>query len=388
MKYNFDEIVNRAGTYARKWECDEQRKYPDYLPFTTADMDIKCPPEIINAMKRLSENGIYGYTYKSEEVYKAIISWNKRRNNSGVSKEDIVFMNGVVPALYYTIQIFSEVGDKIIVQNPVYPPIIQGINKNKRVLLENTLKLVNGSYEIDFQEFESFAKDSKTKIFVLCNPHNPSGKVFTEEELAKLGKICVENNVLILADEIHSDVVFHPYKHVVMADISEEIKNNIITCRSVSKTFNLAGLYSAYAIIKNKAIRDKITNFMENIAAGEHSSFSIEGLKVAYDECEEWVDELLVYLKGNLDFIEKYLEENLPKIKMIKPQGTYMVFLDFNEYKDIDYKKVLLDEAHVGLKGGEEYGSGGENFMRFCFASPRALIEEGLVRIKNAFEKY
>ena len=392
MSILFDEIIDRANTGSAKWDpsfLKEHFGHGDLLPLWVADMDFKAPQSVIDALVARAEHGIYGYTIPdTEKYYSSIINWFKRRHNWTISKNWIEFSPGIVPACIYIIQRFTKPGDKIIIQNPVYYPFKKIIESNGRTVLSNQLKLIDSRYHMNFDELAEQAKDPRAKILILCNPHNPVGRVWSKEELVKLGNICIENNVLVLADEIHCDLIYPGYSHTSFASISEKFAQHSITCTAGSKTFNLAGLKTSNVIIPNKNLRDNFRIQMENhFMINLPSVFGALALQVAYDTGEAWLDSLIQVLAKHVSFLKQFITENIPKIIVIEPEGTYLVWLDFKAY-NLNYttlEKKILEEAKLALDQGYTFGAGGEGFVRINIACPRSILEEGLNRLARVF---
>lgn len=392
LKYDFDEVIDRSGTNSAKWDKDTLREMfgaEDVLPFWVADMDFKAAQPIIDAVVKRAEHGIYGYSSRTDSYYEATINWTKRRHGWEIEKEWIEFTPGVVPAINYAIQAFCMPGDKIIIQNPVYYPFHDAIKNNGCHMVDNTLNFNGEYYEMNFEDFENKAKDPKATLFILCSPHNPVSRVWTKEELEKIGDICCKNSVLIIADEIHNDLVFSGYKHTMFASIREEFALNSITCTAPSKTFNLAGMQASNIIIPNPLLRERFRRTLEKNAIGGQNPFSIVALEAAYNEGEDWLNQLLAYLEGNIEFINEYLKKHLSKAKLIKPQGTYLGWLDCRGY-ETDGKKlesVVYGKGKAALDGGTWFGNGGDGFIRLNFACPKILLKEGLERIAKAINE-
>lgn len=389
MIYDFDKMTDRSNTDCSKWEPECYSSVlgeGDLLPFWVADMDFKSPQPVIDALINRAQHGVYGYSFRNDTYFEAVVDWQKRKHGYDVSKESIVYTPGVVPAIAYAIETFTGEGDKIVIQNPVYYPFEIAIKLNNRIIVDNTLILDNGRYKINFEQLEKQLSDERVKLFILCNPHNPTGRVFSKEELTKIGDLCIKHNVLVIADEIHNDLVYKGYKHTVFASISKKFEQISITCTSPSKTFNMAGLYASNIFIANKELREQYNKTLGRYFVVGQSPFSILALRTAYNYGEEWLCQLLDYLEGNILFMEEYLSKHLPKVKLIKPEGTYLGWLDFREYQDVNIYEKVLKEAKVGLYKGEKFGTGGEGFMRICFGCPRRLLEEAFERIKRVLE--
>lgn len=392
MKYNFNEILNRRGTYSVKWDGGElikslgltERYDEDTLPLFTADMDLPVPQPIIDALHKTVDHRIFGYSIAPDEYYEAIQKWFKRRNDWDIKKEEIMYCAGTVHALHIAVRAFTEPGDGVIIQRPVYPPFTGAIEDNGRTVVNNALINNDGYYSIDFDDFETKAKDENTKLFILCNPHNPSGRIFGIEDLKKMSDICDENNVIIIADEIHGDLIRCNQKFYPIAKVADNT-DHIITCTAINKTFNVAGLHCTNIIISNPELRDKF------IATGGFqmpSPFTTSALIAAYNEGEEWLDQLKEYLDETIEFIDSYLKENMPKVKMIKPEGTYIVWMDFSGY-GITPEEVhdrIYNKANVLLEDGNMFGEEGKKYQRICVPSPRPMIKEAFERIAREFE--
>jgi cystathionine beta-lyase len=389
MKYDFDRIIDRKESGAAKWSPKYLKKLfgeEDILPLWIADMDFECSTPIVEALVKRVQHRIYGYTVITDSYYQSIIDWNIRRNNWEIKKEWIVYTPGVVPALNYMVQAFCYQGDKVIIQSPVYPPFAKAIKNNGCQVLSNKLIFDGTRYVMDYDDLEKKTKDPRTKMLYLCSPHNPVGRVWEEEELTKLGKICRMNNVIVVSDEIHSDLIFESHKHVPFAKISEEFAQNSIICTAPSKTFNIAGFQTSNLIIKNEQIRNQVFNILENNSVRSGTAFGMVALEAAYNEGEEWLEQVLEYIEDNMDFADAYIKEKIPEIKFIKPEGTYLAWLDFSALglDEIELESWFHDEAKVAPHQGYQFGEGGEQFVRFNLACSRVIIEEALSRVEKA----
>lgn len=387
----FDEVIDRSSTGSVKWDPFYLKKLfgkEDLLPLWVADMDFRAPQPVIDALVERVKHGIFGYTGPDYIKYtNSVINWFKRRHNWIIDKDWLVFSPGIVQACTYIIQRFSQPGDKVIIQEPVYYPFASIIKNNGRTVVSNQLELNNGYYRMNYEDFEEKAKDSRTKILILCSPHNPVGRVWTEDELNKLGNICLENDILIISDEIHCDLVFTKYKHTVFSSISEEFAQHSITCTAGSKTFNLAGLQHSNVIIQNKVVRDTFEVQMENNALMIPNSFGALALQVAYDKGEVWLESLIKILERNLRFLKEFINKRLPEIRVIEPEGTYLVWLDFRKFgiPHKELEKKMVDEAKLALDSGYKFGAGGEGFERINLACPLSILKESLERIVKVF---
>jgi cysteine-S-conjugate beta-lyase len=387
VRYNFDKIINREGTHCIKWDA-RKRIFgrEDILPMWVADMDFETPGFIVDAIHQRSAHPVYGYSFRGDSYFQAVTGWLKRRHRWPVKKEWISFSPGVVAGLTVAIRAFSQKGDGIIVQPPVYYPFFNSVKGSGRIIVENPLKQKNKMYFFDLKDL-SAKVDEKTKILILCNPHNPGGMVWEKEELRKLSEFCLENGILVISDEIHSDLVFSGHTHTPTASLSEKIALNTIACIAPSKTFNIAGLASSVVIIPDKKKREQ---YEQKMAVGHLNMGNIFGsvaLEAAYTHGDEWVDHLVHYLEENSQFLESFIENEIPGIKTMKPEGTYLAWLDFRNYgmSDKELSEYLVDKAKIGLNNGAKFGTGGEGWMRLNFGCPRKVLEEGLIRLKYAF---
>lgn len=384
---NFDTIIDRRNTYCDKWDYLE-RYYgeKDMLGLWVADMDFAVPDAVNEAIKQRAEHPIYGYTETDENYYDAMIEWYRKRQDFHIEREWISYAPGVIPAICFLVSAFTEEGDKIIIQEPVYHPFKNSILDNGRVPLINELVFDGEQYRMDLNALEKQI-DEKTKMMILCSPHNPVGRVWTREELTAVGELCVRHKILLVSDEIHGDIVYPGYQHIPFAALSEELADHCVVCNAPNKTFNIAGLQGGNVIIKNPEIREKYKKFVSRFHLAEFTPFSMVAHQTAYKYGEAWLAELLSYLEGNLRFISGYLKAYLPSVKMIRPQATYMVWLDFNgtgfSAKEINDR--LVKRARVAFNDGRMFGSGGDGFQRMNIACPRKVIEMALRRITEAF---
>lgn len=392
-KFNFDRIIDREGTDCIKYDLKTMfmpKSPEDALPLWVADMDFACAPKILEALHKRIDREIFGYSsHTTDGYFNAVCGWFSRRFNWNIDRENIFYSPGVVPAISYLIQILSSEGEGIIIQRPVYYPFESKIKANNRTVVNNPLKFENDKYVMDYENFEELAKNPSNKVFILCSPHNPVGRVWKEEELRKIVDICKENNVWIISDEIHCDIIRKGINHKPLEVVCPDYKDKIITCVAPSKTFNLAGMQLSNIIINNKEIKEAWNKKVgEEISVTKPNPFAIEATKAAYNDCEDWVDEVNDYIDGNIDYIENFVKENMPKVKMIKPEGTYLVWLDFREY-GLDAKElenVMLNKAKVLLDEGIMFGKEGAGFERINVAAPRQIIEECMNRINVAFK--
>lgn len=389
MKYDFDKVINRIGTNTAKWdEVETKFGTRDVLPMWVADMDIRVAQPIIDALKERAEHGIFGYTKMSDSYKEAVCSWMEKRHDWKVEKDWIIHSPGVVPALSIIIREFTNPGDKIIIQSPVYYPFFDVVKENGRELICNSLKEVDGKYVMDYEDLESKI-DENVKLMILCSPQNPVGRVWTREELVRLGDICIKHNIKVISDEIHADLVYKGHKHIPFASISEEFAQNTITCFAPSKTFNIAGLQSALLAIPNKKDYEKFTAALGTLDVRRDNCFGAVATETAYTKGEEWLEQLLEYLESNLDFLIEYFEEKIPKIKVNKIEGTYLVWLDCRELgmNREELSQFMIEKAKVALDFGFWFGNEGEGFVRMNIACPRATLTEGIERIEKAVKE-
>jgi cysteine-S-conjugate beta-lyase len=393
MKYDFNQLIDRENTNSVKWDPSILKKFlgvegEDLLPLWVADMDFRVPECLIEDLKKRVDHGIFGYSAPLDEYYGALSWWQKTRHNWEIKQEWVTVTPGVVPALNFIIRALSDEGDKVIIQQPVYNPFKTVIENNNRIVVNNALILKDDNYVMDFEDLEMKAKDPNTKLLILCSPHNPLGRIWSREELQQLGEICNKHNVIVISDEIHNDLILPSYHHITYALLGHEFSDNSVICTAPSKTFNLAGLQTSNIIIPNKSIKEKIDKELEKSSLMFPNVFGIVATTSVYSEGgAEWLDQLLLYLEENLKFLEKYLEENLPQVKLYKPQGTYLAWLDFSrtnlEYKEIERR--ITEDAKVLLDGGSWFGSSGEGFMRINIACPRSTLLKAITRIQKCF---
>ncbi len=382
MKYDFDQVIERKGTDSAKWG-----KYPqEVLPLWVADMDFVTSQMVIDALQQKVKHGIFGYIHPAAELRRVIQERIKNLYRWQIGEEELVFLPGLVNGLNLSIQAFTFQGEGVLVQPPVYPHFFRDPMVHGRVVMDPPLAAKNDSYEIDFELFEKSITE-KTKIFLLCNPHNPVGRVYTIQELEKLAEICLRHHLIICSDEIHNDLIYPDYRHLPIATLSPEVAHYTVTLMSPSKTFNLAGLGFGFAIIQNP----KLLKIWQKTSLGILPGVNIMGhaaALAAYQEGQEWLDQVLIYLKGNRDFLQQYLNHNLPNIKMCRMEATYLAWLDCrhagipgNPYE------FFLKEAKVALSDGAMFGRGGEGFIRLNFACPRKNLHEALGRMSASMNK-
>ena len=388
MKYNFDEIIPRKNSDCLKYDkLQEMFGTDDALSMWIADMDFRTPPFVIEALRRRLDHEVLGYTFCSPQWKPAIQNWVSRHYGWDVKEEEIGFVGGIVPAISFAVQCFTAPGDKILIQPPVYHPYHHVVKDLGRTLVYNPLRLVNGQFEIDFEDFER--KIAGCKLFLLCNPHNPGGRVWNADELVRIADICARNGVIVISDEIHCDMALTGYKHTVFATVSEAAAQNSVTLMAASKTFNIAGLKSSYHIIQNEALRKQYSEYLTRSELDTAHLFATTAVAVAYNEGDEWLAQMLSYVEENIAFLDKYLKENMPKISFIRPQASYLVFLDARELGMPQERLVefFLKEAKVAMNDGTMFGQEGAGFMRMNLGCPRATLQQALEQIKAAYDR-
>lgn len=413
--YNFDKITNRKGTNCLKYDFAVERGKPaDVLPLWVADMDFPVSEEISKSLHAAVEHGIYGYTQPKDAYYNAVMNWMERKHNWKTKREWIVKTPGVVFALGAAVKAFTDPGDAILIQNPVYYPFTNIIRDNNRKVVDNTLVYhpvtertvvpvttddvseqqinnvgtVSPAYQIDFEDFERKIEQEHVKLFILCNPHNPVGRVWTVEELQKLGEICLRHHVIVVSDEIHNDFVYPGYEHTVFANVDPRFAEFTLTCTAPSKTFNLAGLQISNIFIPNENLRKAFKAEIDKTGYDEPNALGVVACEAAYRAGEDWLEQLRAYLLKNLNFLRDFLQEKIPQIHLVEPEGTYLVWLDCSELgitgKELD--QFIVDKAGLWLDGGSMFGPSGAAFQRVNIACPQATLELALNKLKAAVE--
>ncbi len=391
-KEYFDYDLDRRNTRSMKWDgCNAKFGVDpsvEMVPMWIADMDFRAPQEVVEALKQRVECQAYGYTTKPDSFYDAIISWVDRHYHWKIQKDWIVFTPGVIPGYTIVIQSFTKPGDGIIVQTPVYYPFMDGVNNNGRKLVLNPLKEENGHWTMDFEDLEAKVKDPANKLLILSNPHNPVGRAWTKEELETLGNLCADNNVILISDEIHADLMMGGHKHQAVSALSEKIRQNTITHYAPSKTFNLAGLQTAYAIIPNDEMRAQYVKGLNANRIFNMNWFGSAALEAAYNHCDGYVTALCDYVTANIDYMADFLKEKLPMLKMEKAEATYMVWVDFRGtgMSTEEIEAFIAQKAHIGTDMGSWFGPGGEGYLRFNLACPRKLLEKALNQLETALK--
>lgn len=390
MHYNFDTLIDRTSTNSIKWDVSSlPEDCRDAIPLWVADMDFACPPEVVEAIQQRASHPIYGYTDRSAEYYSALLAWMKRRNNWDIEREWVLFAPGVVPALNLAVLAYTQPGDKIIIQPPVYYPFAAAVLNNGRQVVENPLVLRDGRYEMDFDDLVRKI-DSRTKLLVLCSPHNPVGRVWTENELSRLVDICAAHHIIIVSDEIHSDIILGTETHHCTANLSERAADITVTFTAPNKTFNLAGLQIANIIIPNRQLRHAFSQQSTNIGLGLSNIFGIVAQEAAYGKGEPWLEELLSYLRGNYLYLKRFLEDRLPQIIAMPLEGTYLPWLDCRGLglSDTQLHDFFLKDAKLWLDDGTMFGTGGSGFMRLNIACPRSVLVRALEQLEAALKSH
>ncbi len=387
MPYNFDELITRRGTGCVKW--DEQSA-DDIIPMWVADMDFRCARPIINALRRRVEHGVYGYTHVPEQYYQAVIDWFRRRHGWTIQREWMLYTTGVVPALSVIVKALCEPGDKVIVQTPAYNCFFSSVKNNGCLVEENPLVYENHTYHIDFDALERSCSDPRAKLLLFCNPHNPGGRVWTREEMLSLNDICMRHGVRVLADEIHNELVMPGYEYLPFASLSDETLANSISCNAPSKSFNTAGMYISNIECSDAAIRQKLDRVININEVCDVNLFGVEAVMAAYNESEDWIDQLCPYIWDNYQALCAFFKEEMPSIGITKLEGTYLVWADISALGITSEAlcQRLLDEGRVWMNPGTMYDPReGKHFIRINIAAPRSRVMEGLRRMAKVVKQ-
>lgn len=386
MRYNFDEIVQRRGTNSYKWDSADDA---DVLPMWVADMDFRTAPAIIEALQQRVAHSIFGYTRVPDAYYEAVINWFGRRHNWKIQKDWMIYTSGVVPAISAVIKALTQPGDKVLVQTPVYNCFFSSIRNNGCEIVSNPLVYKENTYVIDYEDLERKVADEKVKILLLCNPHNPAGRVWSKEELTRIGEICIRHGVWVVSDEIHCELVYTGYTYTPFASISEEFLHHSVTCISPSKSFNIAGLQIANIVSADEEVRRRIDKAININEVCDVNPFGVIATIAAYNEGEEWLLQLLDYLKGNYECMKTFCEVSLPNFPITRLEGTYLVWMDCRSlpYPSEELEEKLVKEEKLWLNAGTMYGAEGEGFMRWNIACPRAVLLKGLKLFRDFTQK-
>lgn len=388
MKYNFDEVIDRNGTDSVKWDGMEERwGRKDLIPMWVADMDFRTPPFVIEAIRKRLEHEVLGYTFACGEWAESIVRWLRERYGWSVGKEMLTFVPGIVRGLAFAIHCFTEKEDKVMVMSPVYHPFFLVTQRTRRQVVFSPLMLEDGQYSIDFDRLSRDVQGCK--MLVLSNPHNPGGRVWTKEELARIAAICQESGTLVVSDEIHADLTLPPYRHTTYATVSEAARMNSVVFMSPSKAFNMPGLSSSYAVIENEELRRRFYDYMEAGEFHEGPMFAYISVAAAYSNGTEWLDQMLAYVQGNIDYTERFLSLRIPSIAMIRPQASYLIFLDCRKLQmsQEELNRFFVEDARLALNDGMMFGKEGEGFMRLNVACPRVVLMQALERLERAVEQ-
>lgn len=388
MNYDFDTVTDRKNTNAIKYDLAKKRGKPeDAVSLWVADMDFPTAPCIQKAVAEKAAHGIWGYSRPDSRYYDALKKWYKERHNFEVQNEWVVNTPGVCFALATAVKAFTKEGESVLIQKPVYYPFFNIINSLQRKVVNSSLILKNNHYEIDFDDFERKIVQENVKMFILCSPHNPGGRVWTKQELQKISEICLAHNVLVVSDEIHSDITFGSNVHTVYGSLSEQALKNSIICTAPSKSFNLAGLQFSNIFIADEKLRKAFSKELDKTGYDEPSVFGIVAATAAYSEGADWFDSVKSYIWENILFAKNYIEENASQIKVLVPEGTYLLWLDFSKtgLSDSEINDRVLNKAKVWLDSGSMFGKEGEKFQRINCATPRIILEDALKRICSQF---
>jgi len=381
MKYDFDKTIDRRATNSYKWDSAPE----GVLPMWVADMDFRTAPAIIDALQKRVAHGIFGYTRVPDAYYGAVTSWFSRRHGWDIDREWIIYTSGVVPAVSAVIKALTVPGDKVIVQTPVYNCFFSSIRNNGCEIVSNPLRRVGDTYEMDFDALERCAADPRAKVMLLCNPHNPAGRVWTPDELTRLGNICLRNGVTVVADEIHCELVYQGFKYTPFASLSDAFLHRSVTCVSPSKAFNIAGLQIANIVAFDNDLRSRIDKAININEVCDVNPFGVAATIAAYNEGEEWLNQLVDYLHGNYEAMAEFCRRELPEFPITRLEGTYLVWMDCSSLgmPSDALEHALLDDARLWLNAGTMYGAEGEGYMRWNIACPRSVMLDGLNRFLN-----
>lgn len=386
--YDFDKVIERRGTNSAKYDGDKA-KDSKMIPMWVADMDFETLPEVKEALVKRAEHGVFGYATLTESYYQSVIQWMERRHQFHIEKDWIVATPGVVTALKLAVRAFTKENDKVMIMKPVYYPFDFSIDLNHRMIIECPLLFDGENYTCDFDLFERNIVENDVKMFILCNPHNPIGKVWKKDELYQIGMICKKHDVIVVSDEIHMDFVYGDTKHVPFYEVDDSFKEMSIICTAPSKTFNLAALQTSNIIIKNEELRERYIQEKNASGVNDPNIFGLDACEAAYTYGDQWVDELVAYLQGNIDYMISFFEENMPEIKVIKPEGLYLIWVDMRSLhlSDEELETLMLEKAHLWLDEGYIFGTGGSGFERFNVACPRSILKKALNQLKDAVDE-
>ena len=383
--YDFDKLTNRFGTGSLKWDVNEGQ-----LPMWVADMDFETAPEIIQALQKRIEHGVFGYQNVTDDWYQAYQSWWNRRHQFKIEKDWLIFCTGVVPAISSIVRKVTTVGENVLVQTPVYNIFFNSIRNNGRNILESPLVYEQGEYHIDFKDLEEKLSNPQTSLFILCNPHNPIGKIWDRETLEKIGELCDRYHVIVVSDEIHCDLTDPGYEYVPFASVSDQCRENSITCIAPTKTFGIPGIQTAAVVVPNPVLRHRVNRGLNTDEVAEPTNFAVAAAVAAFQHGDQWLTELREYLSQNKQYVRDYIGAYIPEIKVVPSNATYLLWLDCSELTDDACELQRFIEKHSGLvlTEGEEYGTPGRRFLRLNPACPRSRVQDGMERLKNSVTAY
>lgn len=383
--YDFDKLTNRLGTGSLKWDVNEGQ-----LPMWVADMDFETAPEIIQALQKRIEHGVFGYQNVTDDWYQAYQSWWNRRHQFKIEKDWLIFCTGVVPAISSIVRKVTTVGENVLVQTPVYNIFFNSIRNNGRNILESPLVYEQGEYHIDFKDLEEKLSNPQTSLFILCNPHNPIGKIWDRETLEKIGELCDRYHVIVVSDEIHCDLTDPGYEYVPFASVSDQCRENSITCIAPTKTFGIPGIQTAAVVVPNPVLRHRVNRGLNTDEVAEPNNFAVAAAVAAFQHGDQWLTELREYLSQNKQYVRDYIGAYIPEIKVVPSNATYLLWLDCGELTDDACELQRFIEKHSGLvlTEGEEYGTPGRRFLRLNPACPRSRVQDGMERLKNSVTAY
>ena len=390
MKYDFSQVIERNDTLSIKYDFARERKKPkDLLSLWVADMDFPVAQEIKEALIERCNHGIFGYSEVKTPYYEVIAKWYEEKFNWPTKKQWLVKTPGVVAAIANAIRAFTNIGDAVLIQKPVYYPFFLTIEDNQRKVVNNSLVYKNGRYEMDFVDFEEKIISHKVKLFVLCSPHNPVGRVWNKEELLKIGDICLKHKVIVVADEIHADFVYHGHQHQVFANLKTDYQEITVTCTAPSKTFNIAGLQVSNIFIANENLRKKFKQELKKTANADINVMGLIACQAAYSQGEDWLRQVKIYIAENLEYVKTFLRDNLPQVKLVEPEGTYLLWLDFRELNltEEELEDLIINKAKLWLDGGTMFGTEGVGFQRINIACPQKILIQAFTQLKEALKQ-
>ena len=390
MKYDFSQVIERNNTLSIKYDFAKERKKPNgLLSLWVADMDFPVAQEIKDALIERCNHGIFGYSEVKTPYYEVIAKWYQEKFNWSTKKQWLVKTPGVVAAIANAIRAFTNIGDAVLIQKPVYYPFFLTIEDNQRKVVNNSLVYKNGRYEMDFVDFEEKIISNKVKLFVLCSPHNPVGRVWNKEELLKIGDICLKHKVIVVADEIHADFVYHGHQHQVFANLKTDYQEITVTCTAPSKTFNIAGLQVSNIFIANENLRKKFKQELKKTANADINVMGLIACQAAYSQGEDWLRQVKIYIAENLEYVKTFLRDNLPQVKLVEPEGTYLLWLDFRELNltEEELEDLIINKAKLWLDGGTMFGTEGVGFQRINIACPQKNLIQAFTQLKEALKQ-